>query len=291
MRNTAISGSSLKCNAGSTKLAYNTLSQCEETCNSCDGCVGYVDNRVSTTPYCVFKSSEDRIYSRPEKDYHRQDTSLLKRISMDALNIAMRDEFDALIAEHPDEDPIRYEDVVEIAYGLLRGDTGFIDFGTEDEPSAVVMRQTSVSDCDKAIAKVVTDSLMLVFTMMGIALYESQMAARAVVSGLPAEAITGFEAAVIDLQQAGSVYDQAAAVVGIAGDVWNLAGSGHILKALKHSMHWYDYIIMSCVLVAQFVATTESGGTALYAEIALAGTAIIKESLDAVAMEEACGMN
>jgi len=54
-----------------TKFYYggNGISACEERCNTCDGCQGFVDNRQRNPPYCVFKSSTNTA-NKNDKDFY-----------------------------------------------------------------------------------------------------------------------------------------------------------------------------------------------------------------------------
>jgi len=70
-----IAGKALKGNgasgACSDRLSYGSsgIKACEEKCNQCDDCKGFVDNRDSSPPYCVFKSATN-VYDKASKDWY-----------------------------------------------------------------------------------------------------------------------------------------------------------------------------------------------------------------------------
>jgi len=67
--NKHISGSTASnCNS---KFYYGAIgvSACEERCNACDGCQGFVDNRERDPPYCVFKASTNTA-NKNDKDFY-----------------------------------------------------------------------------------------------------------------------------------------------------------------------------------------------------------------------------
>lgn len=297
--NTAINGDSLSCD-GSSKHYTKTVGECDARCNSCDGCVGYVYNREAKEPYCVFKGAETNIYQRKDKDYYRQDTSMIKRFPMDSLALAIRSQYDTLLAENPDEKEVRFEDVVELSFQLLRGES-FIEFPEEIENEsldAAVFRiaasssakalSTHDEECIEAIVKVAIDAFAACFAVMGLASREANMAARALVSGLDATAITGFEALIIDISNAESNWEKAKSTFALVSAIKTATGTSQVLKALKHSIRWYDYIIMEVTIAAQFVAITASDGAAMIAEFVLLGAAITQEVIDAVAANRIC---
>ena len=57
--------------ACSDRLSYGSsgIKACEEKCNQCDDCKGFVDNRDSSPPYCVFKSATN-VYDKASKDWY-----------------------------------------------------------------------------------------------------------------------------------------------------------------------------------------------------------------------------
>ena len=57
--------------ACSDRLTYGFagLAACEEKCNQCDDCKGFVDNRDASPPYCVFKSATN-VYDNASKDWY-----------------------------------------------------------------------------------------------------------------------------------------------------------------------------------------------------------------------------
>ena len=69
--NRALSGNSISCK-GSTKFYYPSSSgirACEDICNQCGNCKGFVDNREASPPYCAFKKTTN-IYVRDSKDWY-----------------------------------------------------------------------------------------------------------------------------------------------------------------------------------------------------------------------------
>jgi hypothetical protein len=45
------------------------IQRCEEQCNQCADCKGFVDNRDASPAYCVFKSSSN-VYKKSSKDWY-----------------------------------------------------------------------------------------------------------------------------------------------------------------------------------------------------------------------------
>ena len=57
--------------ACSAKLYYGSsgIKACEEKCNQCGDCKGFVDNREASKPYCVFKKATN-VYAKASKDWY-----------------------------------------------------------------------------------------------------------------------------------------------------------------------------------------------------------------------------
>merc|ERR1712164_112010 len=57
--------------ACSARLYYDSLGikACEEKCNQCGDCTGFVDNHEKSNPYCVFKKATN-VYRKASKDWY-----------------------------------------------------------------------------------------------------------------------------------------------------------------------------------------------------------------------------
>merc|ERR1712164_182745 len=57
--------------ACSARLYYDSLGikACEEKCNQCGDCKGFVDNHEKSNPYCVFKKATN-VYRKASKDWY-----------------------------------------------------------------------------------------------------------------------------------------------------------------------------------------------------------------------------
>lgn len=279
IRNAAVSGNSVRCN-GNTKLYYGSdREKCTAMCNRCDTCVGYVDNRDSA--YCVFKGSEATIYTNGAKDYYRQDTTFLKRLSMDALEQVLLEQYELLSKE--DQANTRFEDVVELSYQLVRGED-FIEYDHRNLRPAF----DTDDECLMALATVAIDAVGVVFQFLGISELQSRAAARSMLAELSPEVLYGLRATVHDLSIATSTYDKASLIYSIFGQIKNAVGYQGIKQALAHSMHTLDYVVMSVTIIAQLTAWFATDGAAVIAEMTLAGAMLTTTVLDSVHAAQAC---
>lgn len=217
------------------------------------------------------------------------DQSFLKTLSQEQLADRLKPIYDDLYEQlsSSQQDKINFNQVLHASYKLLHGQNLLGSTGYHLTPLAVV-EKAGVSPCTLAVGMVVADVLAIVFQLAGINEEESRAAARAVLEELGQDTIRGIEATIHDFKAAESAKDKAKLMWKILSEIYNSVGIKGITKALKKSMHWYDYIISATTIIAQLAAWFGTDGLALIAELALEGVYIAQFTEDVVSANSAC---
>lgn len=214
----------------------------------------------------------------------------LKNLPKEELAQTLRPTFDSFAAQlTPDlRAQVSFDTVVSQAYQLLRGQSVTGGPSRDDQIAAATQAQVGVSPCVMAVGMVVADSFAILFQLAGINESESRAAARAILEELGQETIRGIQATIHDFNAASSTVEKAKLMWKIISETYNAVGVSGITKALKDSMHWYDWVITGVTVVAQLVAWFGTDGAALVAELALEGAYIAQFTEDVVEANSAC---
>ncbi|WP_350304605.1 hypothetical protein [Photorhabdus viridis] len=145
-----------------------------------------------------------------------------------------------------------------------------------------------VSPCILAIGTVVADAFGLVFQFLGINEAETRAATRALLKELGQDTLRGLLATIEDFKNATSLLDKAKIIWSLISEIKNAVGFSGIIKALKDSMHWYDWVITGVTAAAQLTIWFATDGAAFIAELALAGAAIATLGIDAANAVHVC---
>ncbi|KVU30239.1 hypothetical protein WL35_06780 [Burkholderia ubonensis] len=180
---------------------------------------------------------------------------------------------------------INFDQVVHSAYKRLNY-YGKAPFQFREEKS---QQKAGLSPCAIAIGTVVGDAFGIVFQFLGINEKETRAATRALLAELGEDTLRGLSAKIHDIANATSIVDKAKEIWGLISEVKNAVGFKGIVKALKDSMHWYDWVITGVTAVAQLTAWFATDGVAFIAELALEGAYVAQLVEDAVNAVDTCG--
>lgn len=139
-----------------------------------------------------------------------------------------------------------------------------------------------------AIGTVVADAFGILFQFIGINEEETRAATRALLAELGEDTLRGLSARIHNIANATSIFDKASEIWGLISEVKNAVGFDGIIKALKDSMHWYDWVITGVTVVAQLTIWFASDGVAFIAELALEGAYVAQLVDDSVTVGEVC---
>lgn len=215
----------------------------------------------------------------------------LKSLNSADLSKVLKPFYDALYDQlsSSQKEHITFEQVVNGSYKLLHSYSAKpVTMKATSLTTPILVEKAGVSDCIMAVGMVVADVLAIIFQMLGINEAESRAAARAILEELGQDTIRGIQATLHDLNAASSIMDKAKLMWKIFSEIYNAVGISGILKALKDSMHWYDWIITGVTVAAQLTAWFATDGVALIAELALEGAYIAQFTEDVIKANTAC---
>lgn len=179
---------------------------------------------------------------------------------------------------------INFDQVVHSAYKRLNH-YGKVPFRFREE---TVQEKAGLSSCIMAIGTVVADAFGILFQFVGINEEETRAATRALLAELGEDTLRGLSARIHNIANATSIFDKASEIWGLISEVKNSVGFDGIIKSLKDSMHWYDWVITGVTVVAQLTIWFASDGVAFIAELALEGAYVAQLVDDAVTVGEVC---
>jgi len=211
----------------------------------------------------------------------------LSQLSKDELAKALQPHYDEFVSQLSDfqKSNISFDQVAHEAYRRLQNaGVAKIDI-SEIEP----LNKAGVPPCVLAIGTVVADAFGVFFQLLGINESETRAATRAILEELGQDTIRGLLATVHDIKNADSIVEKAKLIWSLISQVKNAIGLSGIIKALKDSMHWYDWVITGVTAVAQLTAWFATDGLAFIAEVALEGAAIAQMVEDSVNAVNVCG--
>ncbi|MCQ0034606.1 hypothetical protein [Burkholderia glumae] len=214
-------------------------------------------------------------------------SKLLIHFTKEELAEALRphfEEFHNQLSEHQKRQ-INFDQVVHSSYKRLNF-YGKAPFHFREEK---FQQQAGLSPCTMAIATVVADAFGIVFQFLGINEKETRAATRALLAELGEDTLRGLRAKIHDIANATTIFQKAKEIWGLVSEVKNVVGFSGIVKALKDSMHWYDWVITGATAVAQLTAWFATDGVAFVAELALEGVYVAQLVEDAVNAVNCCG--
>lgn len=217
------------------------------------------------------------------------DNSFLKNLSREQLATVLKPIYDDFYKQlsSSQKDKINFDQVVQGSFKVLHGESILGSTGAHLTTLAA-LEKAGMSSCFIAVGMVIADVFAMVFQLAGINEQESRAATRAILEELGQDTIRGIEATIHDFNAASSLKDKATLMWKIISEVYNAVGMSGIIKALKDSMHWYDWIITGVTVVAQLVAWFGTDGAALIAELALEGAYIAQFTEDVIKANTAC---
>ena len=140
------------------------------------------------------------------------------------------------------------------------------------DAAAQANNTASEIDCGVAIATVVIDAVMVVIQAIGLpGAIAQRTSGRLVTEATPliARSLRTYRILVNNVRAAVTGMEKAKAYYQIFVTFTRSFGIKAIFKEIRHSMHWYDWLLMGLIILGQVLLLIATDGAAIFLEISL----------------------
>ena len=152
------------------------------------------------------------------------------------------------------------------------------------EPGFRAEASSVLTPCIKAILVVIMDACSFCSSLAHLSASNQEQIKRAIQRELGNDTLRGFSRAIEKIKNANDPKEMAQALWSIISGFYNAGGFRIVLKMLKDTLTWWEWVKTGVIAIAQIVAWFATDGVAFIGEVALtimAATQLIEDCFNA----------